>query len=390
MKNKLLLLICVLLLPALVACGSDADTQTDGMDNTESETEGAAETKAETDTEKMTETETDVEDTADVPEYEIYTDSNGVYHVYSDHAELIYIKKASRFIVQEKISGKPLTFITDDALRDISDKANFRLFGESDSFARDYAIEHGCIFIEWYNGSLPNHYYPYNGDESVWVEAKDEYDYLYADDNHERISALVAQYLDSGEGYDELLELVLYQVACTAEFSCNLNDTFLQYYTREYQYESATVNDYDKYWVYQLDSNGNIDEFIMVRYGKLDTYEKIIANAELLYSPYATTNDITHFDRLEPRIIDVEGYAFQFPTGSGCSNDFSEAEYIMVVYDEAIYLTSSHRETDHGVDEGYTYECAELLLINGRWVFDSFYLPRGFEASDYKAHITSK
>ncbi len=384
-------LVCICAVSFAACTGDTPNVPADsGSDTAKSELLADNDAEGTTETEKMTETEADGEDVADAPEYEIYTDANGVYHVYSDHAELIYVKKASRFIVEEKIGGKPLTSITDDALRDVADKANFRLFGRSDSFARDYAIEHGCIFIEWYNGSLPNHYYPYNGDESVWGEAKDEYDYFYAEDNHERISALVAQYLDCGEGYDELLELVLYQVACAAEFSDVINDTFPQYYTCEYHHASATVNDYDKYWVYQLDSNGDIDEFIMVRYGELDTYEKIIANAELLYSPYAVTNGITHFDRLEPRLINVEGYAFQFPTGSGCSNDFSEAEYNMVVYEGAIYLTSSHRETDYGVDEGYTYECVELLLIDGRWVFDSFYLPRGFETSDYRDLITSK
>lgn len=387
MKNKLLLLICIFLLAFLVACGNDdIGTQTDGTDNTESETEGVTDTKAET--EKITETDTETEDIVDVPEYEIYTDSNGVYHVYSDHAELIYIKKASRFIVQEKISGKPLTSITDDALRDIADKANFRLFGKSDSFARDYAIEHGCIFIEWYNGSFPNHYYPYNGDESVWVETEYEYDYLYADDNHERISALVAQYLDSGEGYDELLELALYQVAAAAEFSHAMDDTLPRYYTCEYT--SSAVDDADKYTVYQLNSQGNIDEFVMVRYGKLGTYDELIANAELFYSKYAVNTAILDASLDTIRLLNVDGYAFQFPSGIGDCCEFFEAEYNMVVYEGAIYLTSSHRAIDHGFDEGYTYVCAELLLIDGKWVFDYDYIYRGFEYQDYKAHITSK
>lgn len=373
MKNKLIFLICIFLLILSVAsCGGDGDVPDTSADSTDGQAESGTATESET--------EADTGDIVDVPEYEVYTENNAVYHIYSDHAELVSVTAGTQFIVPERCGGKPLTVVSEDALNGIEDKANFRLFGESDSIARDYAIEHGCIFIEWYDGSLPDHYYPYNGDESVWVETEDEYDYFYAEDNHERISSLVAQYLDNGEGYDELMELILYQVACAAEFWIEFADVLPEYYTRKAQ--SAAVDDYDKYHIYHKEDDG-YNSYPMVRYGELDTYDKIVSHIGLLYSTHILTQEY------ETNLVNVEGYAFQIQTGIGSCCDYSEAEYTMLVYESAIYLISSHREVNHGEDMGYTTVCREILLKNGKWVFDDLFY-HGFERQDYLAYISEK
>lgn len=282
------------------------------------------------------------------------------------------------FVLKYYYKGLKLTTIADNALDAIEDKANFRLFGDGDSFARDYAIEHGCIFIEWYDGSFPNHYYPYNGDESVWGENDvDDDSFLYAIDDNEQISALVSEYLSKGTGYNELMKAVMYRVACAANYANEHADLLPECYVRTYT--SSVVDDYDKYYIYTKE-NGSAPTYEMVRYGKLNSYEKIVANWNMIYTPYVVASVYRN------TIIDIDGYAFQAVCGGGVDGAYSDAHYDMVVYEGAIYLMSSHSNVLRP-QEGDFYESVELVLRSGGWKLSEYCNPHGFEIYDYKTYI---
>lgn len=383
MKNKLYLILAVLFLIALPAC-SEKEPSEDSTDNTVGASESFEESKADSDSEKETETDTDTETDDAEPDpkvdtsYKIVNDDNAKYRVYSDHVELAQVKNQIEYVIPDTYKGLPLTTIADNALDGIEDKANFRLFGDGDSFARDYAIEHGCIFIEWYDGSFPDHYYPYNGDESVWVENDaDDDTFLYAVDDNDRISDLVSEYLSKGTGYNELMKAVMYRIACAANFSNEYSDMLTECYVRKYV--SSVADDYDKYYIYTKEG-GSAPYYEMVRYGKLNSYNKIVGYLNMLYTPYVLSSSFGD------SLIDIDGYAFQEVCGGGVDGAYSEPRYDMIVYKGAIYLMSSHSNVIRP-EEGDFYESAELALTDGEWKLLNFYVANGFEIYDYKTYI---
>ncbi len=383
MKNKLCLILAVLFLTALPAC-SEKEPSEDSTDDTVDVSESLDESKAEPDSEKETETETDTETDAAEPDqkvdtsYKIVNDDNAKYRVYSDHVELAQIKNQTEYVIPDTYKGLKLTTIADNALDAIEDKANFRLFGDGDSFARDYAIEHGCIFIEWYDGSFPDHYYPYNGDESVWGENDaDDDSFLYAVDDDKLITDLVDGYLSNGKGDGELMKAVMYRVACASNFSNEYSDLLPECYVRTYT--SSVVDDYDKYYIYTKEC-GSAPYYVMVRYGKLNSYEKISDYLKRIYEPYVWSRTFSN------DFVDIAGYAFQEVCGGGVDGAYSDARYDMIVYKGAIYLTSSHSNVIRP-EEGELYRSAELILSDGKWKFLNLYSANGFEIYDYKTYI---
>ena len=340
---------------------------------------------------EVTTTET-IEDTTDTEPIETETDTepvtaepitvSGVTYELRDGGYVVTgvtSETANRAALVDKIDETPVIGIADGAFDSVADPLNFRIFGYDGTFARDYAVENGHIFIEYYEGNFPNHYYPYNGDESVWTENPDADenfygDIFYAEDDNGIISDLVSKHLADGTGYNELMERVMYRIVSASELHYEFADVLPDFYIREY--ESETVDDYDKYAVYFSDDV--YYPHYMVRYGKLKTYDEFSAETEKLFSPYAQNS-------FKKYLTCAEGYMFQYPMGGPGGQEYGEARYEMVVYQSGIILTAYHRNITFEEDEYDTYK---LVFKDGKWLFETTFYA-SWAREDYLNHTAS-
>lgn len=301
-----------------------------------------------------TDTDTSTESSDDMPpeEYYLYTDDKlhykgygkTVYAVYGDHAELISWEKGtnSELVVRDEIDEIPVTDISEDILNDISDTKKIRIFASSSAlFAREFAIEHDCIFIELYDGSFPDHYYPYGDDPSVWSLNDDVSDPRYCKEDSEiiisdrsaELDILVKQYLTDGSGYDDIYEILLNYFAAAQCFQYSLGHYLPDLYIREYQ--SSNVDDYDKYDIYVLDNawyGDNVIGYSLKRYDSFETYDEILGYADVLY-----TSDVVD-DIRNANDVKKAGEAFVIMGYGGLvsSTDYADMEVEMQIEENAV------------------------------------------------------
>ena len=351
----------------LVSCADESDDPGDSLTDTTDTEETSAPDPTETEPDT---TETEPIETEPAPEP---VTISGVTYELRDGGYVVTgvtSPDASRAVLVDKIEETPVIGIADGAFDSVADPLNFRIFGYEDTFAREYAVENGHIFIEYYNGKLPDHYYPEGVKLYDWVE-KEPSDIALAIDDNAEIDKLVSDYLNGKDVYDEILERVLYRMIC--------NDLFHRWFDSDWAYYSTegwwySVGDYDRYVVYLPPEEGTdwMREFEMGRFGQIESYSELTKNVALLSQNNFWLGEI----------LNVEDHIFMPYVGSGspstsdesCSITITEdsitlsAEYS--VWDEVEKSSIQFRRTDDG---WYFFECEDDTIFNASYELYKLY-----------------
>ena len=267
----------------------------------------------------------------------------------------------------------PITGIADGAFDSVADPLNFRIFGYEDTYAHDYAVEHGHIFIEWYDGKFPNHYYPEGVKLNEWTKSEPRSVYIAVDDNAE-IDKLVSDYLSGKDVYDELIARAVYRFRC-------LDDLYQSSELRQYYYTSKEYNvgDYDRYQIYipVYLRNGyfQANAYTWERYGEIEYYDDYVKNEELLLG-----------ELFDDSMINVEGWFF-FPDQGIGTSPLCNTSCNMTVEEGKITLTCTYQDFYGGEPWG-ELETGTAVLVRGEngWYFDtSYYCYSG--VSSYLEHL---
>ena len=283
----------------------------------------------------------------------LYTLENGEYWVTG-----ISDASVEKAVIPSSIDGVPVTGIYDMPFITVADPLNFRIFGYEDSFAHDYAVENGYIFIEWFDGTFPDHYYPEGVTLNDWAKAEPNEVYVAVDDN-DRIDELVSGYLTGEDTYDELLARVVYRLRCAYD----LEEAWVllqPYYTTELHHEG----DYDKYRMYEphYDANGELctDEYIWQCFGTIETYDAFMKNIDLLLGENSYRNSYVYHDKIRS----ADGWLFIPASGAGKSS-VQNVTYEMSVEEGKISLSCTY----DGYEDNTT---STTLLVRGDdgWYFE--------------------
>lgn len=378
----------------LSSCAGDIESITEDANRIEGDAESESIAEINFETEQVTDTVAPSLDEEIPPSYYLYTDDEmntfvygeTVYAVYSNHAELISSDaKIRELVVRDEINGVPVTSISEEILDNISDPNNFRIFASSDSFAREFAVTHDCIFIELYDGNFPDHFYPYGNDPSVWVLNDDPSDPKYkkdhskviAQDRSVELDLLVKRYLSGGDGYEEIYEILLQYFAAAQCFQESFLDHLPDLYLREYC--SSCVDDYDKYYVYEI-SDGNIIPYRLVRYDEFETFDEITSYADILYTSNvvnANTNNIT--------LKNAGGYLADCSGGMEYSYMLADMDVEMKIEKNAILWRTNYSIVEYNsMTEEFDfikktpYYNSFLVRENGQWGWDNFVFEWGW------------
>lgn len=277
---------------------------------------------------------------------------------------------ASRAVLVDKIEEINVIGIADGAFDSVADPLNFRIFGYEDTFAREYAVENGHIFIEYYNGKLPDHYYPEGVKLGEWTENPetffDDHTIYIARDDNERIDELVEEYLLRGTGYEELSERVLHRYACAD--TLRYDDLACPYYISS----SDSPGDWDRYVVYLFnEENCDVTYYHMSKYGELTAFDEFIANAKLLFSEECITDTVLGTNSAYPSRFNVEGYLFERDGGLGIP-PYCNFSYELIICKEKIEIHAKYQKAYGGIPgDTDTTVCVFQRYENG-WAFTDY------------------
>ena len=325
-------------------------------------------------TDEVTTTET-IEDTTDTEPIETETDTepvtaepitvSGVTYELRDGGYVVTgvtSETANRAALVDKIDETPVIGIADGAFDSVSDPLNFRIFGYDGTFARDYAVENGHIFIEYFNGNLPNHYYPEGVYLHEWKKNEPDDICIAVDDNAE-IDKLVADYINGKDTYGEILERVLYRMVCLDRFN-RWYDSYWNYYITDDPY-SYNEGDYDRYVVYlPPEAEGDwLRDFEQGAFGKIESYSELTENVKLL-----SQNKFYWLSEIQT----AEDYMFMPLVGSGtlttldanCSLEITADSIIISIEYTTVTKTKNDTVTFERTDDGWGFRNGDGLKVS--------------------------
>ena len=378
MKRFMIIFTAFLLSFIVAGCGNSApegvDTDYDtGIPGSETISETYAETQ---DTEPAAETFAEAHDTEPVTvDYESVSIDHLVYHVYADHTEIVGITEYNSggypdYVIPEgDVHGKPVTKISETLF---GNNKYIRLKADSGTdigrIAREYAVEHSMVFIDTDYGNGNQSYFPDWVYRLDWRERDTSEDIFVAVDDNDRISELVKMYSETGKGYDELLERIMFRHACIADMCWWLESRY-----RKYEYDSPygvsyEMTDHDRY---DFTENGSNADYTFA-VGHIDTYTELEEYAHLLFTDKGAAEYLKNSNMTE-----VNGQLVQLGGGFGYDDrDYNPAYSIELA--EGMIILHEKREL-WGYDENrrveyFTGEYSEHTFIfyneNGGWVRD--------------------
>lgn len=204
---------------------------------------------------------------------------------------------------------------------------------------------------------------PYDGekyDGSVTSFDPDRIRPMYVEpvNDSSKIDKLVEKYLSTGEGYDELLNVIYYRYVSDNTIMCSSATAGFEYYS------DVDTDKIPGTLLIMLDDEGNLtaDEYYVAKYGDITKYKKYEEYINLHFSSDIASGHLKAF------VLNVNGYMFVHNASRSDSHVGGDPEYSLLVDEEIIVLCEKRTvyENNEPTDE-YEYEYSVLKKYSHRY-----------------------